>query len=244
MQTWNTITCCHRTHSWHMAKMQTQTLHVNKTLLLTTIVVCFYILTEMAILVFERLKCIYILITSSLEYTGLPRLGEKSRENKIYSRSGNFGKYPGNLTHMSGNFVITIKFFLKMTRLVIFWSVNLNHIKYVLLHRAILFWTTDQAMAIWVMFNIQRWLMNPSFMAWRVNDRLNVNWWFVEDTVKGTFQEFLQLMVSLVICRGHNRGHISRIFAVDGFSGKLVWNSESCQFHWIWHHFRPDLKVL
>ena len=104
-----------------MAKMQTQTLHVNKTLLLTTIVVCFYILTEMAILVFERLKCIYILITSSLEYTGLPHLREKSRENK-FTPGGGILENIGILTigtHV-GVFVITINFFLKMTRLVIF----------------------------------------------------------------------------------------------------------------------------
>ena len=52
-------------------------------------------------------------------FTGLPRVREKSGKNKIFSRSGNFEKMSGNFAHltnvreMSGNFVMTIKFFQK-----------------------------------------------------------------------------------------------------------------------------------
>ena len=53
-------------------------------------------------------------------YPGLPRVREKSGKNKIFSRSGNFEKMSGNFGHltnvreMSGNFVMTINFFLNM----------------------------------------------------------------------------------------------------------------------------------
>ena len=58
-----------------------------------------------------------------LKIAGLPRVREKSGKNKIFSRSGNcqgnFEKMSGNFGHltnvreMSGNFVMTIKFFQK-----------------------------------------------------------------------------------------------------------------------------------
>ena len=45
-----------------------------------------------------------------VHFSGLPRVREKSGKNKIFSRSGNFGHLT-NVREMSGNFVMTIKFF-------------------------------------------------------------------------------------------------------------------------------------
>ena len=65
----------------------------------------------------------------SIIYTGLPRVREKSGKNKIFSRSGNcqgiLKKCQGifvhltNVRELSGNFVMTINFFLKMISLLL-----------------------------------------------------------------------------------------------------------------------------